>query len=225
MQRFFSLAQPKYDHSLRKALSTLSSGGASTVPVMMPAEYLATSLTPVKRTDAIIQNTQNAFFPSSPGWCDGDRRQGCQPDVDCVMAQGVTKNSSDIENYSKIYELQTQLNQVKQQKFNGISLFAIQGHTLGNGGINGYDEGIYTPSDALPRTTTNTPNSMLVLWSVGRRHYFAQRNQPAICSVNRISSGVGVGADIDLGEFRNAPGAGGVNIGADGYITSITPLA
>ena len=34
-----------------------------------------------------------------------------------------------------------------------------------------------------------------------------------------------LGADIDLGGFRNAPGAGGVNIGADGYITSITHVS
>ena len=41
------------------------------------------------------------------------------------MAQDITKNSGDIENYSKEFlELQSQLNQVKQEKFNGISLFA-----------------------------------------------------------------------------------------------------
>ena len=68
-----------------------------------------------------------------------------------VMAQDVTKNSSDIENYSKEFiELQTQLNQVKEQKFNGISLFAIEGHTLGNGGINVVDGGFTLPP-MLPR--------------------------------------------------------------------------
>jgi len=42
------------------------------------------------------------------------------------MASDITKNSSDIENYSKEFiELQSQLNQVRHQKFNGISLFAI----------------------------------------------------------------------------------------------------
>ena len=42
-----------------------------------------------------------------------------------VMAQDITKNSSDIENYSKEFvELQSQLKQIKQEKFNGISLFS-----------------------------------------------------------------------------------------------------
>ena len=42
----------------------------------------------------------------------------------------VTKNSGDVENYSKEFvELQSQLNQVRHQKFNGISLFAINGQT------------------------------------------------------------------------------------------------
>ena len=44
-----------------------------------------------------------------------------------VMAQDITKNTSDIENYSKEFvELQSQLNQIKQEKFNGISLFASE---------------------------------------------------------------------------------------------------
>ena len=42
-----------------------------------------------------------------------------------VMAQDITKNTSDIENYSKEFvELQSQLNQISKEKFNGISLFA-----------------------------------------------------------------------------------------------------
>ena len=42
-----------------------------------------------------------------------------------TMAAGVTKNTGDVENYSKEFiELQRQLNQVRHQKFNGISLFA-----------------------------------------------------------------------------------------------------
>jgi len=41
------------------------------------------------------------------------------------MAQDVTKNSGDIENYSKEFvELQSQLQQIKNETFNGISLFS-----------------------------------------------------------------------------------------------------
>ena len=43
-----------------------------------------------------------------------------------TMAQDVTKNTQDVENYSKEFiELQRQLNQVRREKFNGISLFAV----------------------------------------------------------------------------------------------------
>ena len=65
------------------------------------------------------------------------------------MADDVIKNSSDIENYSKEFiELQIQMQQLKQLKFNGISLFAQNGHDLSGGGTKG--TGAYTPSDANP---------------------------------------------------------------------------
>jgi flagellin-like hook-associated protein FlgL len=42
-----------------------------------------------------------------------------------TMAQDLTKNSGDIENYSKEFiELQSQLQQIKNESFNGISLFS-----------------------------------------------------------------------------------------------------
>ena len=42
------------------------------------------------------------------------------------MASDVTKNTQDIENYSKEFiELQRQLSQVYREKFNGISLFSM----------------------------------------------------------------------------------------------------
>ena len=44
-----------------------------------------------------------------------------------TMSQDITKNSQDIENYTKEFiELQSQLQQIKQEKFNGISLFSAQ---------------------------------------------------------------------------------------------------
>ena len=50
-----------------------------------------------------------------------------------VMAQDITKNSSDIENYSKEFvELQGQLNQLSKETFNGISLFAFSHGTAGS---------------------------------------------------------------------------------------------
>jgi flagellin len=50
-----------------------------------------------------------------------------------VLSSDVVKNSSDVHNYSKEFvELQEQLHQIKQQKFNGISLFAENGHSRDN---------------------------------------------------------------------------------------------
>ena len=50
-----------------------------------------------------------------------------------VMAQDITKNSSDIENYSKEFvELQGQLNQLSKETFNGISLFAFSHGAAGS---------------------------------------------------------------------------------------------
>ena len=41
-----------------------------------------------------------------------------------TMAADITKNTIDVENYSKEFrELQVQLNQIQKQKFNGVSLF------------------------------------------------------------------------------------------------------
>ena len=46
------------------------------------------------------------------------------------MSQDITKNSGDIENYSKEFiELQSQLRQIKEEKFNGISLFSVRDGT------------------------------------------------------------------------------------------------
>jgi len=52
-----------------------------------------------------------------------------------VMAGDVTKNSGDVENYSKEFvELQLQMDQMNNQKFNGLSLFAMNGAPPSNNG-------------------------------------------------------------------------------------------
>ena len=68
-----------------------------------------------------------------------------------VMASDVTKNSGDIENYSKEFiELQFQLDQIKRQTFNGLSLFADDGGPPENNGMKG--TGAYREVDG---TVTN----------------------------------------------------------------------
>jgi len=55
-----------------------------------------------------------------------------------VMAEDVTKKSGDIENYSKEFvELQLQLDQINNQKFNALSLFAMNGAPPSNNGTKG----------------------------------------------------------------------------------------
>jgi flagellin len=58
-----------------------------------------------------------------------------------TMAQDITKNTGDIENYSKEFmELQGQLNQIQKEKFNGISLFST-GTGTSSGILNRSDDG------------------------------------------------------------------------------------
>ena len=218
----------KANDSLRKSLERLSSGrrinNASDDAGGMAVAYKLDSR--VKRTDAVIQNTQNAlsFLQVQDGAMEIVGKVVNRMSELRIMAQDVTKNSADIENYSKEFiELQSQLNQVKEQKFNGVSLFAAQGHTLGSGGISDVGGGVYTPSDA---TAVNYDKYTRML-------YTSASGQPADGSVslNVINlefvlsigslSGVGNGNNVDLGGFGNTASTGGVNIGADGYITSI----
>jgi flagellin len=218
----------KANDSLRKSLERLSSGKrinkAGDDAGGMAVAYKLDSR--VKRTDAIIQNTQNAlsFLQVQDGAMDTIGKVVNRMSELRVMAQDVTKNSSDIENYSKEFiELQTQLNQVKEQKFNGISLFAIEGHTLGNGGINVVDGGVYTPSDAAAvnydkysRTLFTSASGQAADGSISLNVI----NLEFVLSIGSLS-GVGNGSNVDLGGFGNTAGTGGVSIGADGYITSI----
>ena len=81
----------------------------------------------INRTNALIQNSQNALSflqvqdsALSTVGSIVDRMAELR-----TMAQDITKNTGDIENYTKEFvELQSQLSQIRNEKFNGISLFA-----------------------------------------------------------------------------------------------------
>ena len=114
--------------SLRKSLARLSSGNKIVSPAddaggLAVAYKLNSKLS---RTEGVIQNTQNAL---SYLQVQDSSLQSVGKVLDRMaelrtMAQDITKNSGDIENYSKEFvELQSQLNQIRQEKFNGISLF------------------------------------------------------------------------------------------------------
>jgi flagellin len=119
----------KANDALRKSLTRLSSGKRINTPADdaggLAVAYKLNSR--AGRTSAILQNTNNAL---SYLQVQDSSLQTVGKVVDRmaelrVMAQDVTKNTSDIENYSKEFvELQSQLGQIYQEKFNGISLFA-----------------------------------------------------------------------------------------------------
>ena len=83
----------------------------------------------IKRSYAVVQNAQNALsylqVQDASLITVGsilDRMSELR-----VMAQDITTNDGDIENYSKEFlELQSQLNQISREQFNGISLFATE---------------------------------------------------------------------------------------------------
>ena len=117
--------------SLRQSLSRLSSGKRINSPADdaggLAVAYKLNST--INRSYAVIQNSQNALsylqVQDAALATTGsilDRMAELR-----TMAQDITKNSGDIENYSKEFvELQSQLSQIRHEKFNGISLFAIQ---------------------------------------------------------------------------------------------------
>lgn len=116
--------------ALRKSLARLSSGKRIVNPAddaggMSVAYKLQSKLT---RTEAVRQNIQNGISYLQV-------QDGAMTTVGKIvdrmaelrtMASDVTKNTQDIENYSKEFiELQRQLSQVYREKFNGISLFSM----------------------------------------------------------------------------------------------------
>jgi flagellin len=115
--------------ALRKSLGRLSSGNRIVSPAddaggLAVAYKLASKL---NRTEAVRANVQNgvSYLQVQDGALSTvgkiiDRMAELR-----TMAQDVTKNTGDIENYSKEFiELQRQLQQIKNDTFNGISLFA-----------------------------------------------------------------------------------------------------
>jgi flagellin len=127
----------KSNEALRKSLGRLSSGNRITSPAD-DAGGLAVALklaSKTNRTAGVIQNVQNSL---SYLQVQDSSLQTVGKVLDRMaelrtMAQDVTKNSSDIENYSKEFvELQSQLKQIKNETFNGISLFSAGAYSATN---------------------------------------------------------------------------------------------
>ena len=127
--------------NLSKSLARLSSGNRITQPAedaggLAVAYKLDSSM---KRTEAALNNHQNAlsYLQVQDGALESVGNIVSRMAELRTMAADVTKNSSDIANYSKEFqELQVQLQQMSKHKFNGISLFAINGSNSGSTGLN-----------------------------------------------------------------------------------------
>jgi flagellin len=141
--------------SLRSSLERLSSGkkinrsgdDAGGLAVAYKLESVG------KRTKATIQNVQNAlsYLQVQDGSMDTIGKIFNRIAQMRVMADDITKNSGDIENYSKEFvELQIQLDQMNNQKFNGLSLFAMNGPPPSNNGVKGIVA--YQKTDGTPGT-------------------------------------------------------------------------
>ena len=214
--------------ALRKSLGRLSSGNRINSPAddaggMAVAYKLDAKL---NRTEAVIQNSQNAlsFLQVQDGALSIVGKVLDRMGELRTMAQDVTKNSGDIENYSKEFlELQSQLSQVRQEKFNGISLFTVEGQTLANVGNSFDDGGTYTNVDGV---TVNYDK-------YSRTLYTAASGQPAdgsislnvvnlqfVLSIGNLSTNNNTNGS-DLGGFDNT----GTGISADGFISSILDVS
>jgi flagellin len=142
-----------------------------------------------------------------------------------VMAQDITKNSSDIENYSKEFvELQSQLNQVAKEKFNGISLFATDSASTVTGIITKVEDTDAAAEkynnvgyDSFSRTLITHDSGVSTAGSVKLNVV----NFQFMLSVNSTSSG---GTGFDLGNI-NAGTAGGTEVNAAGFLNDITEIA
>jgi flagellin len=123
----------KNAEALRKSLARLSSGNRITQPYE-DAGGLAVAYkldSHARRTEAVLNNHQNAlsYLQVQDGVLETVGKIANRMAELRTMAADITKNTDDIENYSKEFrELQSQLKQLSLEKFNGISLFAVQNH-------------------------------------------------------------------------------------------------
>jgi len=222
-----SMNLSRANDSLRKSLERLSSGKRINSPAddaggLAVAYKLNSKL---NRSEAVVQNAQNSlsYLQVQDAGLQSvgkilDRMSELR-----TMSQDITKNSQDIENYSKEFiELQSQLNQVKQEKFNGISLFSSQGSTVAGTLIGGNDVSISTTGggpvkyEKYGRTLITHPSGIDTMGSISINVV----NLQFVLSIGASSNaGNGTFTASDLGGLNNDTSATGINAG--GFISDI----
>tara|TARA_Y100001934_G_scaffold240782_1_gene295341 strand:- start:424 stop:1179 length:756 start_codon:yes stop_codon:yes gene_type:complete len=144
-----------------------------------------------------------------------------------TMAQDITKNTGDIENYTKEFvELQGQLKQIKGETFNGVSLFAANGET---------GTAFASANESVTEVTTNGTQS-LTFDKYSRTLYTHPSGQTDdgsislnlinlefVLSIGSLSSG----GDANLGNIGdgNATATANDGIGTNGFIDDILELS
>ena len=218
--------------ALRKSLARLSSGNRIVNPAddaggMAVAYKLNSKL---KRTEAVRHNVQNgiSYLQVQDGALSTVAKIADRMAELRTMASDVTKNSGDVENYSKEFiELQKQLNQIRHEKFNGISLFATstssatttppemrppllkQGLTLDESG-RGYAKfarEILTTADGVRQdghVSLNVVNIQYVL-SIGQvdTRFISTASAAAITAGQTAESATGRNVFVNLGNVDN----------------------
>ena len=228
--------------ALRKSLARLSSGKRIVSPAddaggLAVAYKMASKL---NRTEAVRSNVQNgiSYLQVQDGALTSvgkilDRMAELR-----TMAQDVTKNTQDIENYSKEFiELQRQLQQVKNESFNGISLFAeSQASSVPNPGVGelspnlnkasiANDEGVMVTR--FSRTLYTNPSGQAVDGNVS----IGVTNLQYVLSLGQLDSRYNTGFTDTASNLGNVNGLNETNFidtgghtsifTSDGYLSSI----
>jgi flagellin len=222
-QASFNLSRA--NDSLRKSLARLSSGNRINSPAddaggLAVAYKLNSKL---NRTEAVIQNSQNAL---SYLQVQDASLQTVGKVLDRMgelrtMAADITKNSGDIENYTKEFmELQSQLNQISRESFNGISLFSDTDSTSVTGSL---DKGTGTYLDADGNSVdTTTFSRQLITHPDGQATDGSISlnvvNLQFVLSVGSLAANGDANGGYDLGNIDASNHATGTT---GGYIDSI----
>ena len=223
-QASFNLS--KSNDALRKSLNRLSSGNRINSPAddaggLAVAYKLDSRLS---RTEATIQNAQNglSLLQVQDGALETvgkilDRMAELR-----TMASDITKNSGDIENYSKEFiELQSQINQIQKQKFNGISLFAVTNST-------NMANGIVSESKTYVSVGSGGNSNNVSYTSYGRTLYTAASGSSVDGSISINIVNLQFVTDIgsnNVGGFGTTTVSSIIDISIGGFIGAIERLA
>jgi flagellin len=198
-----------------------------------------------QRTTGVIQNVQNAlsYLQIQDGNLETVGKVLDRMSELRTMAQDVTKNSSDIENYSKEFvELQSQLKQIKNETFNGISLFSSGEYSATNDPTieradNALSDLVSDPTDAIKfhkygRTLYTHPGGQtndgsISLNVVNLQHVLQIGNLDLTNRSYWDSTNLVAGAtDVNLGNVEDDQTfAIGNGLTADGFVQSILAVS